>query len=635
MATTATSAIGVREAYALWAPQYAREANPLLSLQERILEPLVPPLRERVLVDVACGTGRWLRRLMVRGPRMSIGLDLSEPMLRRGLHEVEGPRSFLCGDAGSLPLQDRSADVVLCSLALDHVPNLAAFIYEVARIMHDGGTLLLSDFHPDAHARGWKRSFKTDQGTIELPVYPRHLSTIHEAFRRAGFTLEVCEEPSFGEPDRMTFTEAGREDLFERAVGAGPALYVARYVRQKRMGTNKGSNADLTLRFTNVATSSHSVSRANVEISNGSFVYVGASRAAAPDALDLSGYMLLPGLINAHDHLEFSLFPRLGKGPYASARDWARDIYRPDESPVREHRNVPKNVRMWWGGLKNLLCGVTTVSHHNPYSSVFTTYDFPVRVVSRYGWAHSFAEEPDVRAKFCETPVGAPFLIHLGEGIDDDARSEFERLVNLRALGARTVIVHGVALTAADHELLQACGGALVWCPSSNLFLLGCTVSPDVLARSPRVALGSDSAISGAGDLLDEIRVALSCGVPAERLYDFVTSCGANVLHDGAGAISVNRSADLIAIRDSGLSPAETLCRSTYSDIELVMVGGRLRMISEELLERWPRTLPRHLEPIYVEGVKRYVAAPVSRLLDAARRELGPEIRLAGKRVWQ
>src|SRR6516225_472100 len=49
-------------------------------------------------------------------------------------------------------------------------------------------------------------------------------------------------------------------------------------------------------------------------------------------AVDLSGYLLLPGLINSHDHLEFSLFPKLGRGPYCNAEHWARDIYHPDSS---------------------------------------------------------------------------------------------------------------------------------------------------------------------------------------------------------------------------------------------------------------------------------------------------------------
>ena len=90
---------------------------------------------------------------------------------------------------------------------------------------------------------------------------------------------------------------------------------------------------------------------------------------------DLSGHLLLPGLINAHDHLEFNLFPRLGRGPYANASSWAADIYRPDASPVKEHLLVPKKVRLIWGGIKNLLSGVTTVAHHNPWeASVFAQH---------------------------------------------------------------------------------------------------------------------------------------------------------------------------------------------------------------------------------------------------------------------
>jgi len=96
--------------------------------------------------------------------------------------------------------------------------------------------------------------------------------------------------------------------------------------------------------------------------------------------VDVRGCVILPGLINAHDHLEFNLFPRLGRGPYPDARAWARDIYHPKQSPVRDHLRVPPPVRLRWGGIKNLLSGVTTVCHHNPYEARVFEREFPVRV---------------------------------------------------------------------------------------------------------------------------------------------------------------------------------------------------------------------------------------------------------------
>ncbi len=85
-------------------------------------------------------------------------------------------------------------------------------------------------------------------------------------------------------------------------------------------------------------------------------------------AIDLSGFLILPGLINAHDHLEFALYPRLANPPYRNYIDWGFDIHNTFTDVIARHRAVPKDLRVWWGGIRNLLCGATTVSHHKPFA---------------------------------------------------------------------------------------------------------------------------------------------------------------------------------------------------------------------------------------------------------------------------
>src|SRR5215468_3860298 len=240
--------------------------------------------------------------------------------------------------------------------------------------------------------------------------------------------------------------------------------------------------AKTSLRLTGgwVAVHSQKAIRADIEIKNNRIARVipsmGATTANRCLSVNLDGYLVLPGLINAHDHLEFNLFPKLGNGPYPSSEAWARDIYEPNRPPLRGHLSIPKTVRLWWGGIKNLLSGVTTVCHHNPYEPDVFGREFPVRVLRQYGWAHSLAFEKDIRGRLAETPDGAPFIIHLGEGTDEQSKSEIFVLDQMGALGFRTVIVHGVALTSDGHALRRRRGAALVWCPTSNRFTLGTTL---------------------------------------------------------------------------------------------------------------------------------------------------------------
>ena len=117
--------------------------------------------------------------------------------------------------------------------------------------------------------------------------------------------------------------------------------------------------------------------------------------------VDLQGGFVLPGLVNAHDHLELNHYGRIkGRDRYDNASGWIADMGKrlSSDPAIQEGRAQPLIERLFIGGLKNLLAGVTTVAHHNPfYAEMRRT--MPIRVVRRYGWAHSFLLE--------HTPAGA------------------------------------------------------------------------------------------------------------------------------------------------------------------------------------------------------------------------------------
>ncbi|HWE51867.1 MAG TPA: amidohydrolase family protein [Bryobacteraceae bacterium] len=349
---------------------------------------------------------------------------------------------------------------------------------------------------------------------------------------------------------------------------------------------------------------------------------------------DLSGHLILPGLINAHDHLEFNLFPRLGHGRYESASQWAADIYHPSASPVKEQLAVPKKTRLIWGGIKNLLSGVTTVAHHNPWEPLVFTSAFPVRVVRRYGWAHSIEFSPDLAERHRQTPDHWPFIVHAAEGTDVNARLEVSRLDKMGVLNGRTALVHAVGAGPRELETIRARGTSIVSCPSSNLFTLGRTLCAGALRTGVLFALGSDSALTGEGDLIDEMRVARSeWRLDGTDIYPLVTANAAEVLRlkDGRGTIRAGGVADLVVVRDHGQTPWESLCDLRP---EAVLIGGRIMLASERFSELTGSGFDHRFHQIAVAGRGNFrIRANVPGLFAAAAECLGPEIKLAGKRI--
>jgi malonyl-CoA O-methyltransferase len=106
---------------------------------------------ERVL-DVGAGTGRGTALLKKRYPKAQvIAIDLAQPMLHaaRRHQRLLHPFQRVCAEATTLPLPDRSVDVLHSNLCFQWIDDLPALFGECVRVLKPGGLLAFSSFGPD------------------------------------------------------------------------------------------------------------------------------------------------------------------------------------------------------------------------------------------------------------------------------------------------------------------------------------------------------------------------------------------------------------------------------------------------------------------------------------------------------
>lgn len=322
--------------------------------------------------------------------------------------------------------------------------------------------------------------------------------------------------------------------------------------------------------------------RGTLRIARGRIDGINASPQRGDVRMDLDGAIVLPAFINAHDHLELNNFPRWKNRPcYTNAQEWAADANaRLDSDPaIVAARAVPLADRLLVGGLKNLLSGATTVAHHNPYHAPLRQ-NFPVRVVARYGWSHSLYLAPDFATAYKRTPRDAPYMIHLAEGTDAEAAGELPRLDGAGALHENTVMIHGVGLTDVQRATAIAKRAGLVWCPSSNFFLLNATAHVQEFSDAHLLAVGSDSRLTGERDLLDELRVARATNqIWGDALLRAVTSDAASMLRvDDVGRLARGFRADLVILPKQFESAADAIGVIQRADILAVILNGGVRV---------------------------------------------------------
>jgi hypothetical protein len=105
----------------------------------------------QIVLDIASGPGTSAHRVANSTGCTVVGIDIipASSAPSAGSHVGTGRVRFVCGDADSLPLMDASVDAVLCECAFCLFPDKRAAAREIARVLHRGARLALSDVTGD------------------------------------------------------------------------------------------------------------------------------------------------------------------------------------------------------------------------------------------------------------------------------------------------------------------------------------------------------------------------------------------------------------------------------------------------------------------------------------------------------
>ena len=220
--------VSVLEGYERWAATYDQDPNPLLAREERFLLPLIAASKGQHILDVACGTGRWLRRFTHRSA--AFGIDRSSAMLQVARHKSAAQSRVTQGTLDQMPFRDGAFDLAICSFALAHVCDLAPTAAELARVLRSGSDLFVSDLHPEAIAHGWRVGFRIQGSALEIEARAHPTATIAQSFCAQGFVCQEEQSLWLGDAERPIFECSGKSNYFKEACGV-PAVIVFHFRR--------------------------------------------------------------------------------------------------------------------------------------------------------------------------------------------------------------------------------------------------------------------------------------------------------------------------------------------------------------------------------------------------------------------
>ncbi len=407
-----------------------------------------------------------------------------------------------------------------------------------------------------------------------------------------------------------------------------------------------GAGAGLTLRGT-VVTPETVIPDGEVLIDRaaGLIACVAEDCSGRPEAVDgtliCTDGVVLPGLINAHDHIHYGTMPRWRHGTrlFLNRYDWQSNAgYIAFMRAYRAISGTHLCEMTKYGEARMLLGGATAVQGSAGAAACVAPilrnldvngaegldpYELRERVSRISGLGASGAAA--IAAGLADGSIDA-FVPHLAEGIDESSRAEFDTLRNLGLLVAGTGIIHGTGGGTIEFARMAAHGAALIWSPRSNVDLYGLTTNvPVARAFGVPLAIGPDWTPSGSWSVPEEMRCVdeidstyYADSIPDREIVEAATSTAARILglEAALGRLAPGMRADVTVVAGDRAAPYRSVIDASPRHVRLVLRDGALLYGDADLAA--PLATP-FCEPLDVCGAAKTVCiktsdAPADRL---------------------
>jgi SAM-dependent methyltransferase len=182
------------------------DQRPWNSLYERpTMLALLPEVDTKDVLDAGCGPG-WYSDWLTRHGARVVAIDRSSRMVALAVQRLAGRARVLQGDVTDLRrvLEDCSFDLILSSLVLHYVTDLATTFSEWARLLRPRGALVFSTHHPVHQPSivdpGYLKAELIEEEWAwlgeKMRYYRRPLRDLIDPLTAAGFVIERMCEPS-------------------------------------------------------------------------------------------------------------------------------------------------------------------------------------------------------------------------------------------------------------------------------------------------------------------------------------------------------------------------------------------------------------------------------------------------------